>query len=73
MAVLSDTLEVAETHSAPIFSIGVGEDVLTNEAVPSNGHIHARSAEIGPGGQRAFVTRVLRAILTILKARRVGR
>lgn len=73
MAILSDTLGVARARNAPNFSISVGEIVFPDEVVLSNGHIHRRSTEVASSDQYSFVTMVLRAILTILRARRVGR
>lgn len=70
MAVLSRTVEVANTYNAPIFSISLGEEGLPNEAVRSDSHFHVSSAGVGRHDQLLFVTQVLREILNILKARR---
>ena len=73
MAVLSNTVKVANTYNAPIFSISLGEEGLPNGAVMSDSHVHIANVGAGCRDQYSFVTVVLRTILTLLRARRVSR
>lgn len=74
MAILNSTVEVANTYSAPIFSISLGEEELPHGAVRSADHSRVVSSSGSGRGadQYPFVTEVLSEILKILKQRRRG-
>lgn len=72
MTVLSNTVNVANTYNAPIFSISLGEEELPCGAVRSASHFHVRSeGGAHDGCQYSFVVQVLSEILKILEERRV--